>query len=310
MPASQFSAAAQQVLDLFAEVFPPDPQDATVEQLRAADDRFFGSQTPPDAVVEPVRAGGVPSLWVGVPGSAEDRAVILFHGGGYLMGSAYGWRGVAAEIARATGFRVLAVDYRLAPEHTFPAAQQDAVAAYEWVAAQLGPQAVVLAGASSGGNLVLTALHAIRAKGLPMPAAAVAASPWTDMTLTAATLESHADRDPLVSKAMLTRLRETYLGDHDPRDPLASPLYGPLDDLPPLLLIAGTDETVLDDTRNFAAAATHAGATVDVHLYQGVFHLWHNFPAIIPEGRAAITEIGAFIRKHARRRWLTWPAVP
>lgn len=287
----------EQAMQRFIDAFPP-PETATIEELRRCDDELWGSLTRDDAIAEPVDAGGVPCVWVSVPGVQTDRVLLWFHGGGYMLGSAHGWRSVAAEMARAAGCRVLNVGFRLAPEHPFPAALDDAFRAYVWAAELVGPVSTAVGGASGGGNLALALVQAIRARGVPDPAAAVAVSPWTDMTLASASLDELDGVDPFVSKVMLERLREAYLAGHDPNDPLVSPVNGDLGALPPTLVLVGSRETLLDDSRRYSAAAAAAGSPVELDVYEGMFHLWFMFSSMLPEARTAIERIATFVRAH------------
>ena len=293
------SDARERAIATFRDAFPDltDAEGVTIEQLRRCDDALWNSFLPSDALVEPVDAGGVPALWVGVPGSREDRAVIWYHGGGYTIGSAEGRRAIAAEVARVAGCRVLVPDYRLAPEHPFPAGVEDAVASFAWAAGQLGPASVALGGDSAGAGLVLATLLAARDRGLPLPAAAVAASPLADWTLAG---ESHRLKravDHFVTAEMLEKLRPGYLAGADPRDPLASPLHGDYAGLPPLLVLTGSDETLLDDAFGVARTAALAGVEVELRAFAGMFHIWPLFSTVLPEGRAAVELIGAFVER-------------
>jgi acetyl esterase/lipase len=295
------SAARDRAVRLFRDAFPDDLTDAegvTIEQLRRCDNDFWNSFLPENAIVEPVDAGGVPALWVGVPGSREDRAVVWYHGGGYTVGSAEGRRAIAAEVARVAGCRVLVPGYRLAPEHPFPAGVEDAIASCAWAVDLLGPASVVLGGDSAGAGLMLASLLATRDHGLPLPAAAVAVSPFADWTLAS---ESHGlkrDVDQLVTAEMLEKLRPGYLGDTDPREPLASPVFGDYAGLPPLLVLAGTDETLLDDALGVVRRAALAGVAVELRVFDGMFHVWPLFSTILPEGREAVELIGRFAKAH------------
>jgi acetyl esterase/lipase len=257
------------------------------------------SHAPTDLAYEPVAAGGVRAEWVVPPGASEGRALLYLHGGGYVICSPDTHREMVAHLARASGCRVLLLDYRLAPEFPFPAAVEDAVAAYRWLLAQGYPaRGLAVAGDSAGGGLTVAALVAFRYLGLPMPGAAVCFSPWTDLACTGETLASKASEDPIVSRPLLEQLAETYLAGADPRSPLASPLYADLRGLPPLLVQVGTAETLLDDSRRLADRCREAGVEVSLEEWEGMPHVWHFFVSFLPEAQQAIARAGQFLRQH------------
>jgi acetyl esterase/lipase len=257
------------------------------------------SHAPTDLAYEPVAAGGVRAEWVVPPGASEGRALLYLHGGGYVICSPDTHREMVAHLARASGCRVLLLDYRLAPEFPFPAAVEDAVAAYRWLLAQGYPaRGLAVAGDSAGGGLTVAALVAFRYLGLPMPGAAVCFSPWTDLACTGETLASKASEDPIVSRPLLEQLAQTYLAGADPRSPLASPLYADLRGLPPLLVQVGTAETLLDDSRRLADRCREAGVEVSLEEWEGMPHVWHFFVSFLPEAQQAIARAGQFLRQH------------
>jgi acetyl esterase/lipase len=251
---------------------------------------------PADITWEAVDAAGVPAEWV-IPDDCESgRAIVYFHGGGYATGGPESFRALSSHLARATRARVLAVDYRLAPEHPFPAAVEDAVTAYRFVtSAGHAPEQIVLCGDSSGGGLVLCALVALRDLGDPMPQAAVCLSPWTDLTLSGTSLQTNRDADPMVSASTLALMADAYLGEVDRRSPTASPLFADVAGLPPLLLQVGSSELLLDDATRFAERAEAAGVDVTLEIWDDVFHVWHAFADLLPEARDAIARIGGFV---------------
>ena len=251
---------------------------------------------PADVTWEPVDADGVPAEWVRPADTVPGRAIVYLHGGGYATGTLDASRALFTHLARATRARLLAVDYRLAPEHPFPAAVDDAVTAFRFALAS-GHAAgdLALCGDSSGGGLALATLVALRDLGELQPAAAVALSPWTDLTLSGTSLESNRDADPMVSATTLGLMADAYLGDGDRRAPTASPLFADLTGLPPLLLQVGTGELLLDDTTRFAERAEAAGVDVTLELWDDVFHVWHAFADLLPEAREAIAAIGAYL---------------
>src|SRR5690606_2652253 len=237
---------------------------------------------------------GVPAEWIG---TGEGPVVVYVHGGGYCIGSLNSHRPMLTHLAAATGGRVLAVDYRLAPEHPHPAALDDACTAYRWALAQgIDPARTVIAGDSAGGGLTLATLVALRDAGDPMPAAGVCLSPWADLTQSGATMEEKADVDPMVHAQDLDRWTKAYAGGADPASPSISPLFADLSGLPPLLIEVGTAEVLLDDARRVAARAGDVG--VDVTTYEGpdLIHVWHFFAGAVPEADEGIQRVAAFIR--------------
>jgi len=254
---------------------------------------------PPDVTVDPVDAGGVPAEWIDALGVAEDRVLFFLHGGGYSLGSLRTHRRLASDLARAGGVRGFSVGYRLAPEHVFPAAVDDAVAAYHWLLhTGVAHGNIVVAGDSAGGGLSLALLLKLRDNGEPMPAAAVCMSPWTDLAATGASVMGKASQDPMLIPRDLHTFAQRYLGETDARTPLASPLYGDLRGLPPLLIHAGTAEILLDDSTRLAARAQDAGVDVTLKVAEDMIHAWHFFASLIPEGEEAVAEAGSFIRAH------------
>ncbi|MFC5747436.1 alpha/beta hydrolase [Actinomadura rugatobispora] len=294
------SEAAERAVALFRQAG-ADPEGSTIEDLRDRDERLWARFIPDDAIVEPVDAGGVPSLWVSVPGGDPGRVVVWFHGGGFTVGSAASRTALGADIARAAGCRVLLPGYRLSPEHAFPAPVEDALAAYRWVSDLVGAGNVVLGGDSAGGGLAVVTMLAAREQGLPLPAGAVPVSAAMDWTFSAESHRTSLHLEPVVTGGMYRKVADDYLRGHDPRDPLVSPLFGDLRGLPPALLLVGGDETLLDDSRNFAAAAREAGCEVDLKVYEGMFHYWHLFASFLPEGRDAVAAIAAFTQARTGR---------
>ena len=257
--------------------------------------------TPPDVKVEPVTAPERAAEWLTPPGARTDAVVLYLHGGGYAIGSPRSHRHLAAAIARAAGSRALLLDYRLAPEHPFPAALDDAVAAYQWLVRDgIAPSRIVIAGDSAGGGLTLATLLALRDRGLPLPAGAVGISPWVDLTNSAASYATKAAVDPIVTIEGIALLTQAYIGTGDPKQPLVSPLYADLRGLPPLLIHVGSDEVLLDDAAGLAARARAAGVDVTLREWPQMIHVWHWFISMLDEAEQAIAEIGAFVKARAR----------
>jgi acetyl esterase/lipase len=269
-----------------------------VGQLRARLDAAESLyERPSDVDYEPVDAGGVPAEWTVAPGAHPDRTLVYFHGGGYNAGSIGSHRGLVTELARAAGVRVLSVDYRLAPEHPYPAAVDDAVAAARFVWKQgARPESVAFGGDSAGGGLALAALLALRDAGDPLPAAAVGLSPWTDLTLSGASFHAKAAVDPMVKPGSLALSRDRYVPAHEADAPTASPIFADLRGLPPLLIQVGTAECLLDDSTRLAERARQAGVDVTLEVWDEMIHVWQAFFGMLPEARQAIDGIAAFLR--------------
>ena len=253
-----------------------------------------------DVKCEPVNAGGVKSEWVTAPGADAGRAVLYLHGGGYVIGSINTHRDLASRISRAAKARVLLIDYRLAPEHPFPAAVEDSVAAYRWMLAQgLKPSRIAVAGDSAGGGLTVATLVAIRDAKLAIPAAGVCLSPWIDLEGVGDSMKSKASVDPMVQKEALLEMAKHYLKGQDARSPLAAPLYADLAGLPPLLVQVGTAETLLDDSTRLAERARKAGVKVTLEPWENMIHVFQVFAPMLDEAQQAIDKIGEFVRANA-----------
>jgi monoterpene epsilon-lactone hydrolase len=273
-------------------------RDTSVEQMRSDWDTAFGG-TSAIVTCERVSANGVDGEWITPANARDEKATLYCHGGGFRIGSVASHRDLIARIATASDCRVLAINYRLAPEHCFPAALDDALAAYDRLLDQgLRPGNIAFAGDSAGGNLVLAAMLALRERGTPLPAAAVLMSPWTDLAATGASYVTRAEADPIHQRPMILALARNYLGEHDPCDPLASPLYGDLRGLPPLLIQVGDRETVLDDSVMFADKARAAGVDVELQVWPGMIHVFQMFGAELPEAHEATASMGAFLTRH------------
>jgi monoterpene epsilon-lactone hydrolase len=242
--------------------------------------------------------GGVPGEWVEGP-KASKIVLLYLHGGGYFGCSAETHRPITVGFA-LQGFRVYGPDYRLAPENRFPAAVDDAVAVYRaFLEAGHAPQGIVVAGESAGGGLALSMMLALRAAGVPLPAAAAVFSPWTDLAATGDSVRTNAARCAMFHGTDIGPTARYYLGDTDPRHPLASPLYADLAGLPPLLIHVGADEVLRDDSTRLAERARAAGVPVELKIWPVVPHAWQLAPHMIPEGRASLREAGEFLRAHA-----------
>jgi len=256
---------------------------------------------PEVAKISAVEAGGVPAEWVRVSGARPDCRLLYLHGGGFVAGGLTSHRPLAAWLSEASRCSVLLLEYRLAPEHTFPAALHDAGSAFRWMRengpdGESGTARSFIAGDSAGGGLALATMMALRDAGDALPDAAVTLSAWTDLALTGDSVRSRAPVDPILNHDMMQILASAYLGATDPRTPLASPLYGDMRGFPPLLLQVGDWEILLDDSTRFAEKARSAGVHVDLEIWPEMFHVWHGLAPLFPEGQQAINRIGEFIR--------------
>jgi monoterpene epsilon-lactone hydrolase len=252
-----------------------------------------------DVRCQPVDAGGVPAEWITTPEAANERVIYYLHGGGYTLGSVNTHREMISRISRAAGARTLAIDYRLAPENPFPAALEDAMAAYRWLLSTgVDPARLAIAGDSAGGALTVATLVALRDAGEPLAAAAVCLSPWVDLEGLGESMTTKAEIDPMLLREVGLQWAKAYLGGAHPRTPLASPLYADLTGLPPLLIQVGTAETLLDDSTRLAERAKSVGVDVALEVWDDMFHVWQFFASMLPEGQQAIDRIGEFIREH------------
>src|SRR5258708_5180413 len=272
----------------------------TPQELRVVFEKFAsGTQMPPDIKCEKVSAGGVEAEWISAPNSSADRAVLYVHGGGYVLGSINTHRDLMGRIARASGARVLGINYRLAPEHPFPAAVDDSLAAYRWMLAQgLKPNRIAVAGDSAGGGLTVATLVAIRDAKLPVPGAGVCLSPWVDMEGIGESMKTRATADPVVQREGLLGMAAAYLGGQNARTPLAAPPYADLKGLPPLLIHVGDAETLLDDSIRLNDRAKAAGVKTKLEVWPEMIHVWQMFASFLPEGQQAVDGIGSFLKEH------------
>jgi monoterpene epsilon-lactone hydrolase len=273
------------------------PAPPIAESRAVADSAADVYPLPGDVVVTEVSAGGVPACWLDSPDVDPGKVLLYLHGGGYQTGSVRSHRELAARLGREAGARVLLLGYRLAPEHRYPAAIDDALAAWRWLRTDVGLPAssMVIAGDSAGGGLSAALMVAVRDAEEAPAAGAALLSPWTDLACTGPSITERSDQDPIIAAGRLEEMAATYLGGADPRSPLASPLYADLSRLPPLLIQVGTAEMLLSDSLRFAEAAEAAGVEVELHVEEGLPHV---FPlmANAPEAHAASTLIGRFLR--------------
>jgi len=251
-----------------------------------------------DVKLEDVDCDGVRGEWSLAAGSDRSRVLMFFHGGGYCSGSIVSHRRMVTEAGRAARMRTLAIGYRLAPEHPYPAAHQDAQTAWRFLRRQGVPaNRIAVGGDSAGGNLTITLINGLRAAGEDLPACAWLVSPWTDLTMSGATLATKDAVDPLIHKGYLEELAEAYVpGTVDRKDPLISPLFADLHGFPPILIQVGSAETLLADASRFAAAAGAADVDVTLEIWPHMIHAWPLWNAALEDGRRALASAGDFIR--------------
>lgn len=251
-----------------------------------------------DVKLEDVDCDGVRGEWSLASGSDASRVLMFFHGGGYCSGSIVSHRRMVTEAGRAARMRTLAIGYRLAPEHPYPAAHQDALTAWRFLRSQgLPANHIAVGGDSAGGNLTVTLINALRAAGEDLPACAWLVSPWTDLTMSGSTLATKEAVDPLIHKGYLEELAEAYVpGTLDRKDPLISPLFADLHGFPPTLIQVGSAETLLADAARFAAAASAADVDVRLEIWPHIIHAWPLWNAALEDGRRALAQAGDFIR--------------
>ncbi len=266
---------------------------------RQAIERFLGGASAlMEAQMERAEVAGVPSAWFRVPGSDPERLLYYLHGGGYSIGSIASHGGLVSRLCRAAGSTGLAIDYRLAPEHPFPAQLEDALAGYRGLLDEgFDPKRVVVAGESAGGGLTLSLLVKLREEGLPMPGGAVCISPWVDLEGLGASMKENEPFDYLDRKVLEIYARR-FVGDDNLRNPLAAPLYAELHGLPPLLIHVGGAEVLLDDSRRIADRAREAGVQVELEVWPDMIHAWHGFAPITAQSRDAIARVGEFVQEH------------
>jgi monoterpene epsilon-lactone hydrolase len=268
-----------------------------IEQLRAGFERFAAAiADPPPVRTRAVDAGGVPAEWATAEQGIPDAAVLYLHGGGFGIGSIASYRDLSARIATEAEVSVLTLGYRLAPEHPFPAALDDAMAAYRWLRDSMPASRIAVAGDSAGGGLAVSLVVALRDAGEPLPAGVVTFSPLTDLTHSGSSIKTQAALDPLVGPESSRSYAHRYLAGHDPEDPLASPLFGDLWGLPPVHIQAGTAEVLLDDALRLARRLRDAGVSVDLDVWPEMVHILPFFAARVPEARAALRNGARFLR--------------
>lgn len=259
--------------------------------------RIFG-RLPREIIIKPDPLKNLYGEWISVTDSPPGKAILYFHGGGYVIGSPPSHRIHVSKVVRGTCIRAFVFDYRLAPEHPFPAALDDALETYNnLLKNELDPSDILFMGDSAGGGLCLATLWALKDIGKPLPAGAVALSPWVDLTCSAPSLVTNFKKDPMTWEGSCPIFSKYYCGGHDPTDPKVSPLFGDLGGFPPLLIFAGEDEVLRDDAIRFAEKAERSGTKVILRVEAGMFHCYPVMSPLFPEAKEAMGEICAFIRE-------------
>lgn len=274
----------------------PELENLSIEETRLSFDQLGQSFPLPDGVsISSAEVDGINAEWVRAANARDDLVILYLHGGGYIVGSLASHRHLSAALSQASGASVLALDYRLAPEHPFPAAVKDAVAAFGWLLQQgIKANRIVIAGDSAGGGLTIATLVTLRDEGVELPAAGVCLSPWVDLTNSAESITMVAD--PTLKKAGLDLMAQSYLQGQDSKTPLASPLFADLQGLPPLLIQVGTAELLYDDSIKLEARAKAAGVNATLEVWDEMIHVWHLFYPVLKEGRDAIARIGEYVK--------------
>lgn len=267
------------------------------EQRRFLDNMGNNAALPPGLEVSVRELAGRPCEWLRNPGHSGEHVFLYLHGGGYVMGSCAAYRALASRLALACGIQAVVPEYRLAPEHPFPAGLDDAVAAYHaLLAAGHDPRRIVIGGDSAGGGLTLATLLTLRDAGAPLPAAAVLLSPFTDLTCSGETLTTRAAVEPWLDPTLFDPLARLYAGKHDRAQPLLSPLLGDLRGLPPLLIHVGDHEVLLADSTRLAERARAADVRVEIEVWPELWHVFQFFAPALPEAQRSLDQIGAFVR--------------
>jgi epsilon-lactone hydrolase len=293
------SREQREALDTLLREGPLDLGGDVSQQRAIFDEMTTAIRVPDDVAASPGSLGGTPVVDVTVSGADPAKVIVYLHGGAYAIGSAASSVGLASDLARRAGARLVSVDYRLAPEHPHPAAVEDVVGAYRGLlGSQPAPLAIALAGESAGAGLVVATLVALGSAGLPQPTAAVLMSPWADLTLSGTSMNEKAALDPALTPEGLRRRAADYAGESDPAAARISPIFADLTGLPPLLIQAGSHEILLDDAARLAARAAAADVAVTLEITPDVPHVFQGFAAMLDEADVAPTSAGAFLREH------------
>ena len=291
------SQQQRDALDQLLRAAPLDLGGDVAEQRVIFEEMMAAIPVPADVTTSSGSLGGIPVINIEVAGADPEWVIFYLHGGAYAIGTAASSVGLASDLARRAGTRLVTVDYRLAPEHPHPAAIEDVVAAYRGLLdSGMSPSAIAVAGESAGAGLAAAALVALKHTGMPQPTAAVLMSPWADLTLSGDSITGKAAIDPALTPEGLARRAADYLANSDPAGELLSPIFADLTELPPLLIQAGSHEILLDDATRLAARAAAADVAVRLEVTPGVPHVFQGFAAMLDEGDVALTSAGEFLR--------------
>jgi monoterpene epsilon-lactone hydrolase len=288
-------SAHDRAVELYGTVLPGRRGD-TIGDIRDRFDALLGSfEVRPETDVSTIDAGGVPARAVTAARARTGSALLWFHGGGYTIGSAAGYTEFASALSASCGMTVIVPDYRLAPEHPFPAAADDAVTATKWLVDTYGEQASAVGGDSAGGALALTGLLSLRDAGGKLPRRVVVVSPLVDLSASTESFDTNAEHDVALSRAAVRQVQEIYLQGQDPLDPRASPSRTDLSGLPPALVLVSSSEVVFDDAQTLVDRIAACAGDAELVVHQGMVHSWPLFSSFVPEGAHALEQIAAFL---------------
>ncbi len=273
-------------------------EDVPAFRERLASSGGFGGKEPDNVSVEPFTADGVSGQWVSCGDTAADRVLLYFHGGGYVFGDMEGYRDLGWRLSESSNVRVLMCDYRLAPEHPFPAAVEDATTMYRWLLANgYSAEHISIGGDSAGGGLAVAMLLNLKNHGVALPDSAVLISPWVDLSCSGESMAANAKAECMLSPVSLTKMATLYLGDLDRKAPLSSPIFGDLSGLPPMLIHVGSTEVLLSDAERLVAGLKDHGSDVELTVWPDMPHVFHLMAARIPEAKAAVAQLGEFVKQ-------------
>jgi len=288
---------SEEYQSFYKELFQsPRKSPQSVQELRQSIEKFLDDFPPdPDVKIESFHIEHIPAEWVLAPGIKKEKVILLVHGGGFNAGSMKSHRDFAGRLSAAAQKAVLSFDYRLAPEHPFPAALEDTLTVYSWLLKQgYSPSDLFALGVSCGGGLIVSLCFLLKEKKLPLPAALICLSPWSDLTISGDSIYKNAGKD-LVTKERLEKAVEMYIGNHSAKDPLISPVFGDLSNLPPLFVLVGSIETLLDDALKLAERAREAGIETTLDIQENMIHAWPLYASRFPEGEETIESIASFL---------------
>jgi len=274
----------------------------SIEELRAGQEKSakMMAKLPKNITLEHTEIDGIAAEWLSHEKALAEKVILFLHGGGYVSGTLGMYRQLCGTLSEVSGARVLMPEYRLAPDHPFPAALEDALSVYNWLLREgCDAKKIFIAGDSAGAGLTLAATLALRDEGRPLPAGIVCLSPWTDLTFSGASHKTNAEKSVILHPDNFHLWADAYLAFADPRTPHISPAFADMQNFPPMLIQVGSDEVLLDDARMVAERAKSAGVDVTLSIYTGMWHVWQTV-AVLPEAKKAFEEIGAFVKKIER----------